>query len=64
MPMSGAVLAGAGAAAVEALPAEEAEAGAEELGDCCEQAAQAQATTAARINVMRGMERSLIGKRE
>src|SRR5690348_9253819 len=59
MPISGAVLAGAGAAALEALAAEGADAGAEpELGDCCEQAAQAQATAAARISVVRGMEHS------
>jgi hypothetical protein len=47
MPLSGAVLAGAGA---------------EALGDCCEQAAQAQATAAARISVGRGMARSGAGK--
>ncbi|HEX5353964.1 MAG TPA: hypothetical protein VFW60_07775 [Rhodanobacteraceae bacterium] len=33
------------------------------VGDCCEQAAHAQATAAARINVVRGMEGSEAGKR-
>jgi hypothetical protein len=55
MPLSGAVLAGAGDAAVVALAAVPAGAGAEALGDCCEQAVQAQATAAARISVVRGM---------
>jgi len=39
-----------------ALAAEAAAAGAEELGDCCEHAAQAQATAAARISGVRGMD--------
>jgi len=58
MPISGAVLAGAGAgaAAVVDLAAEAADAGAEpEVGDCCEHAAQAQAMAMARINGVRGM---------
>jgi len=58
------VLAGAGVAAVVALAAEAAVAGAEELGDCCEHAAQAQATAAARINGVRGMDFSRSAKRE
>jgi hypothetical protein len=57
MPMSGAVLSGAGTAAVVAFAG--AAAGAElVVGDCCEHAAQAQAMAAVRINVVRGMERS------
>jgi hypothetical protein len=62
MPRSGAVLAGAGVAVVVGLAAEAAGAGAEELGDCCEHAAQAQATAAARISVERGMGYFPVGK--
>src|SRR5690348_12071293 len=63
MPRSGAVLAGAGITAVAALAAEAADAVAElPLGDCCEQAVQAQATAAARINVVRCMREVRCGK--
>jgi hypothetical protein len=56
MPISGAVLAGAGVATLATFAAEAAGAGDELLlGDCCEQAAQAQATVAANISVVRGM---------
>jgi len=57
MPGSGAVLAGAGVAAVAILAAEVVDAGeGPVLAGCCEQAAQAQAMAAASINGVRGME--------
>ena len=63
MPMSDAVLAGAGVEAVAALAAEAADAVAEfPSGDCCEQAVQAQATAAASNQVVRGMGEVRCGK--